>query len=66
MDECPTTSWFNRAEIRGVGLWSIYQGKERDPYGQGLWKAQTQFCRRHWAGGRVSFAGLLTRRARSC
>jgi hypothetical protein len=32
MDECPTTSWFNRAEIRGVGLWSIYQGKERDPY----------------------------------
>jgi len=43
MDECPTISWFNLAEIRGDSRWSIYQGKESDPYGQGCGRRKRNF-----------------------
>jgi len=36
---------FDPAEIRGVAGGRLHQGQERDPPGQGLWRAQTQFCR---------------------
>src|SRR5271166_5987781 len=34
------------SEICGVAGGRVYQGQERDPFGPGLWRAQTQFC---WA-----------------
>jgi hypothetical protein len=61
MDECPTTSWFNLAEIRGDSQWSIYQGKESDPYGQGCGRRKRILSPPLGGSrfkGRVSFAGV--------
>jgi hypothetical protein len=48
--------------IRGDSRWSIYQGKESDPYGQGCGRRKRNFAAAIWAvpgsRGGVSFAGV--------
>jgi hypothetical protein len=52
------------AEICGVAGRRVYQGQERDSFGPGLWRAQTQFRRAAFLGSRILRQHGWSRRGR--
>ena len=44
---------FDTTEVRGVSSGRVYQRGERDPFGTGVWRAQTQLCESALLGARL-------------